>query len=106
MITNISTILYIVSTCEQHISNKILQTGCPLLVKLTGDGDFITFRYTLWLPLLDNAEPEDTEDTYVQKFTQDSAYFITGKFTMLDGGLLELVVSAELPSRERKSPDL
>lgn len=39
-------------------------------------------------------ELEDTEDTYIQKFTQDSVYFITGKFTMLDNGLLELAISS------------
>src|SRR6185369_4204491 len=47
-----------------------------------------------------------TEDTYSQKFTQDSVYFITGKFTMLDNGLLELIVSScrELPIEKDKIP--
>ncbi|CAG8607091.1 5659_t:CDS:2 [Paraglomus occultum] len=73
--------------------------------KIDGDGDFTTFRYTLWLPLNDT-EPEDTEDTYIQKFTQDSVYFITGKFTMLENGLLELVVSScrELPINKDEIP--
>ena len=31
MIANVSTIVYIISTCEQHISNKILQQGRPLV---------------------------------------------------------------------------
>jgi len=104
MIANVSIIVYIISTCEQHISNKILQTGSAAC-KIDGDGNFTTFRYTLWLPLND-AEPEDTEDAYIRKFTQESVYFITGKFTMLDNGLLELIVSSckELPIEKDKIP--
>lgn len=104
MIANISTVLYIISTCEQHISNRILQTGSAAC-KIDGDGDFTTFRYTLWLPLNDT-EPEDTEDTYIQKVTQDSVYFITGKFAMLENGLLELAVSScrELPIDKDEIP--
>jgi len=48
MIANISTVI---STCEQHIPNKIFQTGSAAC-KIDGDGDF-TFRYTLWLSLND-----------------------------------------------------
>ena len=48
------------------------------------DGGFLTFLYTLWLPL-DNDEfgDSDTEDSYIQKFHQNSVYFVTEKFTML-----------------------
>ncbi|CAG8669992.1 2039_t:CDS:1, partial [Paraglomus occultum] len=61
--------------------------------KIDTDGDFLNFQYKLWLPL-DSAELDDNdiENTYIHKFNQDSVYFITGKFTILDNGLLELAV--------------
>ena len=45
---------------------------------------------------LDSAELDDNdiENLYIHKFDQDSVYFVTGKFTMLNNGLLELVVSS------------
>jgi len=106
MIANISTVLYIISTCEQHFSNKVLQTGSAAC-KIDTDGDFLNFRYTSWLPL-DSTELDDNdiENLYVHKFNQDSVYFITGKFTILDNGLLELVVSSckSLPIDKEKIP--
>src|SRR5438105_4494913 len=107
MIANVSTVVYVISICEQHLSNKILQTGSAAC-KIDDDGDFTTFQYTLWLPLLNNAEVKNTEieDTYIQKFTQESVYFVTGKFTMLNNGLLELAVSScrELPIEKEQIP--
>jgi len=45
---------------------------------------------------LDSAELDDNdiENLYIHKFDQDSVYFVTEKFTMLNNGLLELVVSS------------
>ena len=90
MIANISTILYVLSI----LTNKILQRGTAAC-KTDSDGGFLTFLYTLWLPL-DNDEfgDSDTKDSYIQKFHQNSVYFVTGKFTMLANGSLELVISS------------
>jgi len=93
MISNISTILYIISTCEQRFSNKILQTGTAAC-KIDADGDFLPFRYTLWLQSDDDEFEDHEEASYIQRVDQESVYFVTGNFTILDTGSLELVISS------------
>ena len=106
MIANISTVLYIISTCEQHFSNKVLQTGSAAC-KIDTDGDFLNFRYTSWLPL-DSTLNWMITILKTCMFTNltKTVYFITGKFTILDNGLLELVVSSckSLPIDKEKIP--
>jgi len=88
MIAHLSTILYIISTTEQPLPKKILQKGIAAC-KTNNNGDFLTFKYTLWLPNTTN-----DNDNYIEKIRQETTYFTTGKFTMLPDKTLELVISS------------
>jgi len=87
-----SLILYIVSTCEQHFSNKFLQNGAAAVNRrwwwLSNLPVHIIFTIRRY-------EFENYEKvSYAQKLDQKSVYFVTGKFTILDTGLLELAISS------------
>ncbi|CAG8586382.1 8669_t:CDS:1 [Paraglomus occultum] len=89
MIAHISAILYIISTTEQPLPKKTLQKGIAAC-KTNSNGDFLTLKYTLWLPNTIN----DDDDNYIEKIHQETTYFTTGKFTILPDKTLELVISS------------
>ena len=93
MIANLSTILYITSVSEQVLSNKILQRGTAAC-KTNSAGDVLNIQFTLWLPNSHGQSEESEEDCHVQKIHPDIVYFLTGKFSMLTNGSLEVVVSS------------
>jgi len=78
--------LYIVSTCEQHFSNEILQTGavaCKRWLSNLPVHIIVTIRWYKF-----------SKVSYAQKLDQKSVYFVTGNFTILDTEPLELAISS------------
>jgi len=78
---------------EQVLSNKILQRGTAAC-KTNSAGDVLNIQFTLWLPNSHGQSEESEEDCHVQKIHPDIVYFLTGKFSMLTNGSLEVVVSS------------
>lgn len=96
MIATLSAIVYVVSERQELISSstKMIQRG-QAISKLN-DKDFQIYHYTLFRPVDDQSENEESDDEAVQLFEKDCVYLIHAKFSATNDGNLHVSITNNL----------
>jgi hypothetical protein len=79
MISNITTILYILSVSDEIINNGTLQKGTAVS-RVDGNDELQIYKYSNYLTSASQTDSDSSDDIATTSFEKDNMYLTTGKF--------------------------
>ncbi|RIA83572.1 hypothetical protein C1645_833620 [Glomus cerebriforme] len=91
MITNIMTILYILSISNESINNRTLQKG-TVISQIDDDDRYQIYKYLNYVNLSDNTDSDLNVSFELIPFEEENMYLISGKFCIAEDGSINVTI--------------
>jgi hypothetical protein len=91
MISNITTILYILNVSDEIINNGTLQKGTAVS-RVYGNEDLQIYKYTNYLTSTSQTNSDSNEDIATTSFEKDNMYLVTGKFCVSQDDSINVII--------------